>query len=89
MTTKKKPKMADITVADLRNLKATEKEGHEWRMRLHDEVRELKAEISNRKANRDFVCRTLEAERMCLEGRLMQINLTLRMFGWKNPSTKS
>lgn len=83
MTTKKEPKMANITVADLRNLRASKKEEYEWRMRLRKEAQELQIELQQEKAAKEFVCQTLEAERMCLGGRLMQINLALRMFGRK------
>lgn len=79
--TKTKPKMADITVADLRSLRAELREEHEWRMRLHGEKDEFEAQLKTMNEARSYICQVLIAERQSLGNRVHQIGLLLHLLG--------
>lgn len=69
----RKPKQANITVARLRDLNAERRE-------LDETVRGYRNEVDRLKRERTaamFLARTLEAERGCLQARLIQIDQAL------------
>ena len=67
------------------SLKSEIKEEHDWRMRLHEEVKELRDSIAKMVIQRDTMWYSLMSERFDLEARIQRIDMRLRTLGFKPP----
>lgn len=91
---KKQPSTVQVTVDELKDIrrqlnesKAKAREEHEWRMRLHTEVEELKKSIQDLTEDRKDEVNDLVAEWYRLRGEIIKINNRLGLLGYtaRNP----
>lgn len=69
------------SATEIRDLRAELKEEHEWRMRLHDEVAALKANLDARTLEKVRLLDALQVERDMLLARVQQIELRCEALG--------
>lgn len=73
----------------INNIQKELKEEHEWRMRLHEEIKELKYQNNTRKSRIFDVAETLLAERNQLLNRIDTINLMIVRLGYPHPDSEN